>query len=94
MAGKLDPLIFGEESQIIKELNLDHIILLANERLQLHIDCMNAYSQIISIEDVDDMKGTVSLFISFFIDSYLILILLESLNSVGLMSEHQFMESQ
>jgi hypothetical protein len=35
--------------------------LLSSERLQLHMDCMNALGQVISIEDVDDLGGSVSL---------------------------------
>ena len=36
--------------------------LLPSERLQVHMDCMNALGQIITIEDVDDIGGSVSLF--------------------------------
>ena len=31
-----------------------------SERLQVHMDCMNALGQIVKIEDVDDMGGLVS----------------------------------
>lgn len=30
-----------------------------NEQLQVHMDCMNAVGEIVSIEDVDDMGGSV-----------------------------------
>lgn len=32
------------------------------ERLQVHMDCMNAAGEVVAIEDVDDMGGAVSLF--------------------------------
>lgn len=32
------------------------------EKLQLHIDCMNALGEIISLEDVHDLGGAVSVF--------------------------------
>jgi hypothetical protein len=34
-----------------------------SEHLQLHIDCMNALGEIISIEDVNDLGGAVSFII-------------------------------
>lgn len=32
------------------------------EWLQLHVDCMNGVGEVIGIDDVDDMGGSVSLF--------------------------------
>jgi hypothetical protein len=49
-------------------LLLPDLTLLASERLQVHMDCMNATGEIVAIEDVDDMGGAVSacLFTIFF----------------------------
>jgi hypothetical protein len=41
-------------------LLLPELTLLASERLQVHMDCMNATGEIVAIEDVDDMGGSVS----------------------------------
>jgi hypothetical protein len=38
---------------------LDDVVLLGSERLQVHMDCMNALGQVVAIEDVDDMGGSV-----------------------------------
>jgi hypothetical protein len=34
--------------------------LLAHEKLQIHMDCMNAVGEIITVDDVDDLGGAVS----------------------------------
>ena len=31
-----------------------------HEKLQLHMDCLNALGEIVTVEDVDDMGGVVS----------------------------------
>lgn len=38
--------------------------LVGDEKLQLHIDCMNALGEIVSLEDVNDLGGAVSRFLS------------------------------
>jgi hypothetical protein len=38
---------------------LNSICLEDSERLLVHMDCMNAFGQIVKIEDVDDMGGQV-----------------------------------
>ncbi len=35
-------------------------VLAAGERLQVHMDCMNAVGAVVAVEDVDDMGGSVS----------------------------------
>lgn len=35
--------------------------LVGEEKLQLHIDCMNALGEIVSLEDVNDLGGAVRL---------------------------------
>ena len=37
------------------------VVLRAPERLQVHMDCVNALGEIVAIEDVDDMGGSVRL---------------------------------
>ena len=41
-------------------LNESSFALRPNEQLQVHMDCLNAVGEIVSIEDVDDMGGSVS----------------------------------
>jgi hypothetical protein len=41
-------------------LNLNEVFLHSHEKLQLHMDCLNAMGEIVNIEDVDDMGGVVS----------------------------------
>ena len=38
---------------------LSEVVLSGNERLQVHLDFMNAVGDIVTIEDVDDMGGSV-----------------------------------
>lgn len=38
---------------------LDDLKLLPHEKLQLHMDCVNALGEIVGVEDVDDMGGVV-----------------------------------
>ena len=42
----------------VKALGLEEVILLPSEELQVHMDCMNAIGEIVSIEDVDEMGGS------------------------------------
>lgn len=42
-------------------LNDPSFALRPNEQLQVHMDCLNAVGEIVSIEDVDDMGGSVRL---------------------------------
>ncbi len=58
MKGK--PLAGYEVNEAFNTLDLDNVVLHSGERLKLHMDCMNAYGQIITIDDVDDMGGSVS----------------------------------
>ena len=44
-------------SQVLNSVCLEN-----SERLLVHMDCMNAFGQIVKIEDVDDMGGQVALF--------------------------------
>lgn len=37
-----------------------HSSSVGEERLQVHMDCMNAAGEVVAIEDVDDMGGAVS----------------------------------
>src|SRR5687768_14826248 len=39
---------------------LPGVLLAPGERLQVHVDCMNAVGDIVTVEDVDDMGGSVS----------------------------------
>lgn len=56
---QLQPLL---QQDIWKDLQLDahELDLLSTEQLQVHMDCMNAVGEIVTIEDVDDMGGSVS----------------------------------
>ena len=38
---------------------VNFIKLKPSERLQVHMDCLNAHGQLVGIEDVDDMGGQV-----------------------------------
>jgi hypothetical protein len=46
-----------------RSLGLDdrEFVLRPSEQLQVHMDCANAVGEIVSIEDVDDMGGSVSI---------------------------------
>lgn len=44
-------------------LNAPELILQSNEKLQVHMDCINSIGEIVAIEDVDDMGGSVSIYI-------------------------------
>jgi len=37
--------------------SLNNVKLMPSERLQVHMDCLNAHGQVVGIEDVDDMGG-------------------------------------
>jgi hypothetical protein len=52
--------LFQSEEQW-KCLGLDdqELILRDSEQLQVHMDCVNAVGEVIAIEDVDDMGGSV-----------------------------------
>ncbi len=67
---------------------LESINLFPHEKLQLHMDCLNALGEIISVNDVDDMGGVVRdveiIFPMFIFSSFS--------NSVGPIFEHQSME--
>ena len=52
-----------EEKEDIDSLHAS-IQLLANEKLQIHMDCMNAVGEVITVDDVDDLGGAVRAFIS------------------------------
>lgn len=52
---------------------LQEMQLYPHEKLQLHIDCLNALGEIISIEDVDDMGGVVSVIHAFFLTFFFFL---------------------
>ncbi len=43
-----------DSSSSVKDVKLK-----SNERLQVHMDCMNAHGQLVEIEDVDEMGGQV-----------------------------------
>jgi hypothetical protein len=45
------------ESDIDDCSDMKHVKLLPSERLQVHMDCLNAHGQLVGIEDVDDMGG-------------------------------------
>jgi hypothetical protein len=47
-----------KDSSMGEGFNSLHLV--GSERLQVHMDCMNALGQIVRIEDVDDMGGLVS----------------------------------
>ena len=50
-----------------RSLSLDsQVPLRATEQLQVHMDCLNALGEVVGIEDVDDMGGSVSA-LSFYI---------------------------
>lgn len=57
-----DPFNSGYYEEL-KESCLKHLLtsLVTGEWLQLHMDCMNAFGEIVGIEDVDDMGGSVRL---------------------------------
>ena len=57
MKGK--PLPGSEDGSLFDSLDLNSVVLLPGERLKLHMDCMPAYGPIITIDDVDDMGGSV-----------------------------------
>lgn len=61
MAGKLSI----DSSSDLDAIN--KITLKDSERLLVHMDCMNAFGQIVKIEDVDDMGGQVLSFILVFL---------------------------
>lgn len=50
---------FPEEASL-QSLLPDTHLLAPSERLQVHMDCMNAAGDVVAIEDVDDMGGAVS----------------------------------
>jgi hypothetical protein len=58
----LDDLLRGNFSAHLSPAAREHwgglTCMLPSERLQVHMDCMNALGQIISIEDVDDLGGS------------------------------------
>lgn len=40
------------------ELGLAAVALVSGERLQVHMDCLNAFGQVVTIDDIDDMGGS------------------------------------
>lgn len=40
------------------ELGLAAVALAGGERLQVHMDCLNAFGQVVTIDDIDDMGGS------------------------------------
>ena len=52
----------GLEVSLTAAMDLQDVVLLPGETLKLHMDCMNSYGQIITIDDVDEMGGSVSRF--------------------------------
>lgn len=50
-----------EEKDDIDSLH-ESIQLMAHEKLQIHMDCMNAVGEVITVDDVDDLGGAVSSF--------------------------------
>lgn len=58
MKGGSIPGYEGESPSYFGGFDLNNVVLLPGERLKLHMDCMNAYGQIITIDDVDEMGGT------------------------------------
>jgi hypothetical protein len=57
MTGKLS--FHGGQSHSSTTALLNQVRLEESERLLVHMDCMNAFGQIVKIEDVDDMGGQV-----------------------------------
>lgn len=51
--------IFEQEQWRALALNAAAWGLQPSEQLQVHMDCLNAVGEIVSIEDVDDMGGSV-----------------------------------
>jgi hypothetical protein len=47
------------EVQLDNSADMNDVKLKSSERLQVHMDCLNAHGQIVGIEDVDDMGGQV-----------------------------------
>ena len=51
--------IFEQEQWRALALDAAPWALRGHEQLQVHMDCLNAVGEIVSIEDVDDMGGSV-----------------------------------
>jgi len=54
MKGRQSLASYGAEGTFLDGFTLDSA---AGEKIQVHIDCMNAIGQVVSIDDVDDMGG-------------------------------------
>lgn len=52
--------IFTQEQWASLRLDAAAMRLRPEEQLQVHMDCLNAVGEIVTIEDVDDMGGSVS----------------------------------
>jgi hypothetical protein len=50
-----------EEKDDIESLQ-SSVELLGHEKLQIHMDCMNSIGEVITVDDVDELGGAVSLF--------------------------------
>ena len=51
--------IFSQEQWASLRLDAATLRLRPEEQLQVHMDCLNAVGEIVTIEDVDDMGGSV-----------------------------------
>lgn len=80
MKGKQLP---GIEISAEELVAVDDFELLPGERLKLHMDCLNAHGQIVTIDDVDDMGGSVSVFMIFYGMTINRLTFFSLLNSAG-----------
>jgi hypothetical protein len=56
----------SSESTNTNATHLQEINLFPHEKLQLHMDCLNALGEIVTVDDVDDMGGVVSFFYLFY----------------------------
>lgn len=52
--------LFAQEQWRTLQLDAKALCLRPDEQLQVHMDCINAVGEIVAIEDVDDMGGSVS----------------------------------
>ena len=58
MKGKLDAEAAAAVGAVADLPGLGAVRLRAGERLQVHMDCLNALGEVVSVEDVDDMGGS------------------------------------
>ena len=54
--------------------DLSPLVLQSHERLQIHMDCMNALGEVITADEVDELGGAVSISCVFFFGGLLLIL--------------------